>query len=308
VLSYAVFDLILYAILYVNVLFPVVRDIQFQPVALPSVALAVAMAVTLVIYFRYVFGYFMRNCERQADLYAFDLLGNSLWLVSSLEKIALHSGQSHDRPSWHHFSIRQRIDFLSRCEADRRMIVRHDRKLRRSIMVFVGGLLFTGYVGYAINFGEMGKTLNKRFVQKVLISELKRNPQDGRLYSMLGSIYYDDKAYRHAIEAYETALKLTPRDPETLNNLAWLYATCEETECQEPAKALVYAVHAAAIKPVPHVLDTLAESYYINGLHKKAIATIKRALAMQPEDKAYYESQLKKFEKAVGHPGSPGGE
>jgi Zn-dependent protease with chaperone function len=308
ILSYAVFDLLLYAILYANLSFPVLRDIQFEQVTLTSMALAVAMAVTLVIYFRYVFGYFMRNCERQADLYAFDLLGSSLWLVSSLEKIAVYSGQSHDRPSWHHFSIRQRIDFLGHCEADRRMIVRHDQKLRRSIMLFMAGLLCTGYVGYAINFGEMGKMLNKHFLQKVLIRELERNPQDARLYSMLGSIYYQDKAYRHAIEAYERSLELAPRDPEALNNLAWLYATCEQTEFREPAKALVYAIHAAALKPIPHILDTLAESYYVNGLHEKAVVTIKRALAMQPQDRAYYESQLRKFEKAAGHQGLLDGE
>ncbi|MEE9567134.1 MAG: M48 family metalloprotease [Desulfobacteria bacterium] len=308
ILSYAVFDLLLYAILYANLSFPVLRDIQFEQVTLTSMALAISMAVTLVIYFRYVFGYFMRNCERQADLYAFDLLGTSMWLVSSLEKIAVYSGQSHDRPSWHHFSIRQRIDFLGRCEADRRMIVRHDRKLRRSIMLFMGGLMCIGYLGYAINFGEMGKTLNKHFLQKVLIKEIERNPQDARLHSMLGSIYYQDKAYRHAIEAYERSLELAPRDPEALNNLAWLYATCEETEFQEPAKALVYAIHAAALKPTPHILDTLAQSYYVNGLHEKAIVTIKQALAMQPQDRAYYESQLRKFEKAAGHQGSSVGE
>jgi len=98
ILSYAVFDLILYSILYANLSFPFVRYMQFEQVTLTSMALAVSMAVTLIIYFRYVFGYFMRNCERQADLYAFDLLGSSMWLVSSLEKIAVYSGQSHDRP------------------------------------------------------------------------------------------------------------------------------------------------------------------------------------------------------------------
>ncbi len=305
VLSYAVFDLILYAILYANLLFPVARDIRFEQVTLTSIALAIAMAFTLVIYFRYVFGYFMRNCERQADLYAFNLLGSSLWLISSLQKIAVYSGQSHDRPSWHHFSIRQRIDFLNRCEADRRMITGHDRKLRTSILLFMGGLLCTGYVGYAINFGEMGKTLNKHFLQKVLIREVERNPQDARLHSMLGSFYYQDKAYSHAIEAYEKSLELAPGDPETLNNLAWLYATCEETRYREPSKALVYAIHASALKPAPHILDTLAETYYVNGLHERAIVTIKRALAMQPEDRTYYESQLEKFERAARHQGSP---
>jgi Zn-dependent protease with chaperone function len=291
VLSYASLDLILYAILYSSLSFPIARDIRFEQVTLTSILLTVAMAALLLIYFRYIFGYFMRNCERQADLYAFDFLGSSRWLV--------YSGYSHDRPSWHHFSIRQRIDFLNKCEADRRMVVRHDRKLRRSIMLFIGGLLCIGYIGYAINFGEMGKTLNKHFLEKALVRELKQNPTNSGLYSMLGSIYYQDKAYLQAIEAYEKSIELAPRDPEALNNLAWLYATCEQAQCRQPVKALVYARHAAAIKPAPHILDTLAESYHVNGLHEKAIMTIKRALAKHPEDRAYYEGQLRKFEQAA---------
>jgi tetratricopeptide (TPR) repeat protein len=53
------------------------------------------------------------------------------------------------------------------------------------------------------------------------------------------------------------------------------------------------------MKPVPYILDTLAESYRANGLHEKAIETIKQALTMNPDDRAYYESQLKKFEQAA---------
>ena len=308
VLSYAAFDLILYAILYGNLSLPVLRDIRIEQVTLTSILLTVAMAGILLIYFRYVFGYFMRNCERQADLYAFDLLGSSRWLVSSLAKIAVYSGQSHARPSWHHFSIRQRIDFLNRCEADRDMIARHNRKLRTSIMLFIGGLLCTGYAGYVINFGEMGKALNKHFIQKALIKEIEQNPANPGLYGMLGFIYYQNKAYVQAIEAYERSIQLAPYDPETLNNLAWLYATCEQPQCREPTKALVYAQRAAAMKSAPYILDTLAESYYVNRLYEKAIMTIKQALAMDLEDRAYYESQLRKFEQAAIRQGnrSPG--
>ena len=298
VLSYAVFDLILYAILYSKLTVPVIRDAPLEQATVTSITLTVAMATILLIYFRYVFGYFMRNCERQADCYAFTLLGSSQTLISSLKKIAVYSGHSHDRPSWHHFSISQRVDFLERCEGDRRVIVQHDRKLRRSIMVFMGALLCAGYVGYAINAGEVGKTLNKHVLEKVLVTELEKRPDDGKLHSLLGTIYYEDKAYPEAIDAYEKALQLAPRDPETLNNLAWLYATCEDEQYLEPAKALVYATHAAAMKPVPYILDTLAESYHTNGLNEKAIETIKQALTMDLDNRAYYESQLAKFEEA----------
>ncbi|OEU53569.1 MAG: hypothetical protein BA861_04295 [Desulfobacterales bacterium S3730MH5] len=301
VLAYATFDLILYAILYSDLSFPFTRDIQIEQATLTSILLTVATAGMLLIYFRYVFGYFMRNCERQADLYSFVLLGSSRWLVSSLEKIATYSGKSHDRPNWHHFSIRQRIDFLNSCEADRRLIIQHDRKLHRSIIVFIGWLLCIVYVGYAINFGEMGKTLNKHFIQQVLTGELKKNPEDPRLYAMIGTIHYQNKAYVQTIAAYEKSIELAPGNPEVLNNLAWLYATCEQSKYRDPVKALVYARRAAAISREPHILDTLAESYYVNGLHEKAIMTIKQALAVKLEDRNYYGDQLNKFEQAAIH-------
>ncbi len=302
VLSYAVFDLLLYAILYSNLAFPIVKGPKAESFALTSILFTVAMAVTMLVYFRYIFGYFMRNCERQADLYAFELLGTSHGLVSSLEKIATFSGQARDRPNWHHFSIRQRIDFLKKCETDSRWITRHNRKLQRSVLVFIAGLLCMGYLGYAINFGEIGKTLNRHFVEKVVVRELERNPANPGLYSVLAAIHYQNKAYGEAIYAYEKSIELEPQNPEALNNLAWLYATSEQIQYRNPSKALVYAQQAALLKPVPHILDTLAESYYANGLHEKAIVTIKQAMAMGPEDADYYKRQLTKFDGFVKSP------
>ncbi|MDY6952855.1 MAG: tetratricopeptide repeat protein, partial [Thermodesulfobacteriota bacterium] len=241
--------------------------------------------------------YFMRNCERQADLYAFSLLGTSRGLVSSLEKIALHGGKTRDRPNWHHFSIAQRVDYLNRCEADSRWITRHDRKLQASIAAFVVGLFCVGYVGYAMNFGKVGETLNTHLLERIVERDLKENPDDPKLYTLLGTLYFQKGAYGQAVVAYERAIQLAPQDPETLNNLAWIYATCEETRYRDPEKALVYAEKAAALHPAPYVLDTLAESLYVNGRYDQAITAIKTALAMEPQDRAYYERQLEKFQK-----------
>ena len=300
VLAYATFDLILYAILYSDLSFPFTRDIQIEQATLTSILLTVATAGMLLIYFRYVFGYFMRNCERQADLYAFSLLGTGRGLVSSLEKIAVYSGQSHDRPNWHHFSIRQRIDFLNICEIDREWIARHDRKLRSSVAVFIAGLLCVGYVGYAINFGAIGKAINIHLLEKTLVKELQQNPADPALYSLLGSVYYQNKDYGKAISAYEKSIEFAPHNAEALNDLAWIYATCEQWQYRDPSKALVNAELAATLRPESHILDTLAESYYVNGLHEKAIIAIKQALATNPKDRHYYESQIRKFEEGLG--------
>jgi len=297
-LAYAVFDLIIYGIMYSNVALSIIPTPKAKPFPYTSILFTVAMVATLIIYFRYVFGYFMRNCERQADLYAFSLLGTSRGLVSSLEKIAFYSGKSYDRPSWHHFSIRQRIDYLEKCETDRRWITRHDRKLQWSIAAFVAGLFCVGYIGYAVNLGKMGEALNTRLLEKVVTRGLEENPRDPLLHTMLGSIYYQKGAYGQAIEAYGTSVALEPNSGEALNNLAWIYATCEDTSYRDPVKALAHAEQAAILNPAPYVLDTLAESYYVNGLYDGAIMAINQALAMGPKDRGYYEGQLQKFEKA----------
>jgi len=300
ILSYSLFDLIVYAILYGNLTFPIAGTVVAKLPLLTSLAFTAAMATLFLVYFRYVFGYFMRNCERQADLYAFNLLGDSRSLVSSLEKIAVYSGQAHDRPSWHHFSIRQRIDFLNKCENDRRWIHRHDRKLRRSIIVFMVGLVTFGYLGYAINFSDVGETLNSRFLEKVLVTEIGQNPTKPGLYNMLASLYYQNEEYEQAVVTYEKSLRLAPDNAEALNNLAWLFATCNKKKYRNAKKALVYAKQAAALKRDPHILDTLAESYHMNGFHQEAIRVVREALAKAPKDPDYYERQLEKFESAYG--------
>lgn len=82
------------------------------PEFLLTTAIAVTMLLFMILYFRYLFGYFIRNFERQADLNVFPAMGSSRSIISAFEKIASISGNIRDMPSWHHFGIGQRIDYL----------------------------------------------------------------------------------------------------------------------------------------------------------------------------------------------------
>ena len=92
---------------------------------------------------------------------------------------------------------------------------------------------------------------------------------------------------------------LAAENAYVLNNLAWLYATCPVPEVCRPERALALALEAAKLNDSHYVLDTLAESYYVNGLYEKAIVTIRRALRIETGDKTYLETQLRKFEEAA---------
>ncbi|MCG6982491.1 MAG: peptidase M48, partial [Deltaproteobacteria bacterium] len=94
-------------------------------------------------------------------------------------------------------------------------------------------------------------------------------------------------------------LELDPDNPDILNNLAWIFATSKETSLYQPEKALELAERAAARSQESHILDTLAESYYVNGLSRKALATAEKALAAASGDRSYYVEQVERFRRAV---------
>ena len=298
-LSYAVFDLILFLILYSDMTYRIIDSLNFQQNTVISAIFSVLVIMMFLIYFRYIFGYFMRNFERQADTYVYHLFDNAGHLITTLQKIAITTGQPPDRPNWHHFSIAERIDYLKKCEADRSWILRHDRKVKKSIAVYLIGLLILGGVGYHLNFGETGKFFNNRFFEKALQRELERTPDNPKLYSMLGDLYFSKKKYPETISAYEQAIHLTPESPQVLNNLAWLYATCEDDRYRDFERALQLAKKAASLESSPHILDTLAECYFINGYRQEAINAGEKALALSQTNRTYFEDQLKRFQNAT---------
>ncbi len=300
IITYATYDLIVFAVIYAEPMFEFFTRFGFNPVTMTSIFLSVSMVFIFLIYFRFLFGYFMRHFERQADGYVYALFDSARPLITTLEKIALTSGQPPDRPNWHHFSISERIGYLTGCEADRSAIGRHDRKVKKSIVMFIAGLVLVGGVGYSLNFGETGRQLSKHFFEKIILREIEKHPLNPNLYKTLGDLYYESGNYEGVRQAYETSLKLKPDSPHVLNNLAWLYATAEDPRFRHPERALTLAKAAAAIIQEPHILDTLAEAYYINGMYAKALEASREAQRLARDSHAYYQQQVEKFRRAAG--------
>lgn len=271
------FDLLIYLLIYISPLTDIFTSMGLHQESIYSILISIFLILFFIAYFRFLFGFFMRNFERQADIHVYELLGDARPLISSFHKIALISGQAPDKPNWHHFSIAERIDYLMRCETDRKWIAIHHRKVTRSILFFFLGMVLVGAAAYDLNFGQTGKRLS-RHIDEIFIM---RNCDQ-------------------VITAYEKMLNDTPDSPEILNNLAWIFATSDKPECQNRKRALVLAEKAIALKQEAHILDTLAEAYYVNGLFQEAIATEKQALALATESDRYlYEKQLVKFKQAI---------
>ena len=299
-LSYVILDLLVFIIIYAKPVSWLISTSGLSQTTVNSGIYSVVIICMFLVYFRYVFGFFMRNFERQADTYVYALFDNARPLISTLTKIASTSGQSADRPNWHHFSITQRIEYLSKCEANPSWITRQDNKIKKSIGIYLICLFALGVFGYQLNIGTMGERINSHLVEKYIVSEIENDPDNPDLYRMLGNIYYNAKNWAGTQDAWEKSLALKPDDALVLNNLAWHYATCEDVNFQDHYRALALAELAIRLEKSPHIWDTLAESYYVNGMYRDAVEAGRQALEKAGRKRHYYQEQLEKFEAALG--------
>ncbi len=280
-----------------NFFYTIMSKSNFAPDTLLTIFSGGPMLVLMILYFRYIFGYFLRNFERQADLHVFPAIGNSTALISAFEKIATISGDIRDQPSWHHFGIGERVSYLEKCEKDPTWIKRHNRKV---------GLSLIGYVLICVIGVALVKQMPvKQFAQKyqdmyteaMIMRKVKDEPNKAVWLRLAGDMMAKKNMESQALSAYRRALALEPSNPETLNNLAWLLLTSKDPSLRNPIRALTLARSAVLIESKGFMLDTLAMAYWANGFTDEAIATEKEAADVDPAEKVYYSSQIEKFSK-----------
>ncbi|MFP4159243.1 MAG: M48 family metalloprotease [Desulfobacterales bacterium] len=300
VISFATLDLLVYGSIYIQLAAGASGFFKPGNQAFVSIMFSLAMIGTFLVYFRFVFGYFMRNFERQADIYVYNLMESSAPLISTFHKIAASSAQSPEKPNWHHFSISERIDYLNKCENDPAWIKSHHRKIRTGIAVYLVFIIAVGWMGYNLHFGTAGQRVTENIAEHILEQRISENPRNPELYVMLADLHYTRENLGQAEKAYRRALSVDNENVQALNNLAWLYATSpEESDYYRPQQALELAAKAAAGSSEPHVLDTLAESYYVNGMYERAVETGQVALSKAVTDRQHFRNQLEKFTRAA---------
>jgi Zn-dependent protease with chaperone function len=254
--------------------------------------LALPVLVSMVVYFRYVMGFFMRHFERQADLYSALTMGGPSETISSLEKIAIMSGKIRDLPSWHHFSIRQRVDYLLRFLRDPGLIRKHNRFVSLCFTLYLVAMIS---LGYFLNFSPAKDRLFNAWEEEAIHEHLVQNPDDVLLLQRLAMFYHKRGELRETIKLYERVLSLDENQPIALNNLAWILLTAQDAELRDKKRALALAQRAVALERSPVFLDTLAEALYQNGFAREAVETIQEAIAVARDNLEYYKRQLLKF-------------
>ena len=295
VISFGLSDVYIYMAYVWSPLADLISEDDARSMTLFYGMVAVPMLLTLLIYFRYIMGVFMRHFERQADLYSARIMGTPAFIVNALEKIAFLSGKSRDVPNWHHFSIGQRVSSLQKTLLEPEWAKRHNRFVFFSFMAYLVGICSLGYL---LNFGPMKTHMAYDLISKELSRKLQEQPRDVNLAMNLAMVYQRMGKEAEAMDLYDQVIQWNPRQAVALNNLAWMMLTASEPDLKDNARALGLARQAVALHRSPQFLDTLAEACYRNGLTDEAIQTITEAIEKATENREYYESQLRKYQRA----------
>lgn len=292
VISLGLSDVYIYMAYMWSPLADLISEDDARSMTIFYLSVAVPMLLTLLIYFRYIMGFFMRHFERQADLYAAAVMGTPAFIISALEKIAYLSGKSRDLPNWHHFSIGQRVACLLKTLHEPGTGKRQNRLVLVSFLIYLAS---TGIVGYYLNFGDIKTHMAYDLVTKELRQKLAEHPRNVSLGMNLAMVYQQMGKETASRDLYEQIIQWNPQQAVALNNLAWMMLTASNPDLRNKSRALVLAGKAVAIDPEPQYLDTLAEACFQNGLIEEALKIIQEAIHRTRENRDYYESQLRKF-------------
>lgn len=272
--------------------FPGEDIINMGVISLVSIPIILAF---FILYFRFVFGYFMRNFERQADGFCFEVGVDPNLMVDSFKKLGAKLGDDGKKSNWHHYNLSQRIDFINKGMADPEVITRHSRKIKKRVVFFVLALLLFTAATYK------GQPNLKRWAA-IIEHQLEETPDDYRLYAAVGQIYYQLEEWKAAEKAYRYAAGLNDKQPDILNNLAWLLLTSEDESLRDPERALELAKDATEMAENAQFMDTLAEAYYQNKMYLEAYRAAKRALELASDNRSYFQTQYEKMKKALKEP------
>ena len=112
-----------------------------------QVPMGLAIVAVMGVYMFFVFGFYSRLLEHQADLFACRAMaaGSSEsareTFVSALEKLTLAAGTSRKATGWQHASIARRVELLRQAAEEPRYLARFERRVRSVNLVLIAAVL-----------------------------------------------------------------------------------------------------------------------------------------------------------------------
>lgn len=121
-----------------------------------------------------------------------------------------------------------------------------------------------------------------------------RRPKDYKVRVLLGNALMTQGRSAEAAVVLEQALKLNPRHWQSANNLAFIYASERDPECDKPERALELARTADQLTggKRAEVIDTLAAALAANGRFVDAVTAQRKAISLMPAGQASAIAQM----------------
>ena len=114
-----------------------------------EIFLSFYLMIFAFLFFRYIFAYFLRSLEREADMFACYYLGSEVPLVKALYKVGEATGQLFEK-SWHHYGLYERISFLRKMFSQeglsKEFFVKKKKRIRWLILFWLLLNLFLGLI------------------------------------------------------------------------------------------------------------------------------------------------------------------
>lgn len=105
------------------------------------IGIFILYALLMGAYFRLIFGFYSRLFERQADLYIFETSLSPNYLIQAFDRLGVVTGHTHAHPSWHHFSLQERIHFIEQAMENRALIEHHHNLVKKWLYLYFSALV-----------------------------------------------------------------------------------------------------------------------------------------------------------------------
>ena len=151
----------------------------------------------------------------------------------------------------------------------------------------------------------MGKEgLEKAFLE--IETMLEKYPDSVRLLTAKSVLLIRLRRHEEAIALLEDLHARNPDSVAVMNNLAWVYATADDSALRNGRRAVVLGRRALLNAPMSyHIWSTIAEGHYISGDFEKGLKASREAMRIATEMKAdpdnllEYRNQIRKCAQAL---------
>jgi WD40 repeat protein len=125
--------------------------------------------------------------------------------------------------------------------------------------------------------------IDQEAVAEALRSPLPPLPPTSADLLRQGREHVGKREWAQAVVAFEMSLEQQPENDQSLNDLAWLLATCPEAAVRDPSRAVALARKALGVKPdEPNTWNSLGAALYRDERFREAIDALHKAEQLNP--------------------------